>query len=56
MTRSEAANGSEPRSTNTSAAPLSHPSRPRKLMVRPQLTRHGSLPQVTGGFIGGFTP
>lgn len=28
----------------------------RKRMVRPELTRHGSLPEVTGSFIGTFSP
>ncbi len=31
-------------------------SKKKKLFVKPQLKQHGTLPQVTGAFVGSFDP
>ncbi|HEX6924466.1 MAG TPA: hypothetical protein VF167_03520 [Longimicrobiaceae bacterium] len=46
----------EPRTPSPQPEETSRTAAPRKPMVRPELTRHGSLPEVTGSFIGTFSP
>jgi hypothetical protein len=46
----------DPRGTSQDAAAPQGGSQARKPMVKPELTRHGSLPKVTGSFFGTFSP
>ncbi len=50
-------NRSEPEKTQTSSAKgKKRWQEPKLTFVKPKLTKHGKLEEVTGQFFGGFTP
>ena len=52
----DARSGEVPRSPDADRRPSAVPETRKRPMVPPVLTRNGSLPEVTGSFVGTFSP